>query len=118
VIASEREKYLPFLLTTTVMMEAVKEGTGREDAHAAIKEHALATVRDLRAGKIKENNLVERLAEDKRIKLKLGQLQQIIKDGEAKVGAAAEQVDHFVKKARSWADKYPESKDYQPASIL
>ena len=26
------------------MMEAVKEGTGREDAHAAIKEHALATV--------------------------------------------------------------------------
>ena len=118
VIASEREKYLPFLLTTTVMMEAVKEGTGREDAHAAIKEHALATVRDLRAGKIKENNLVERLAEDKRIKLQLGQLQQIIKDGEAKVGAAAEQVDHFVKKARSWADKYPESKDYQPASIL
>jgi len=118
VIASEREKYLPFLLTTTVMMEAVKEGTGREDAHAAIKEHALATVRDLRAGKIKENNLVKRLAKDKRIKLELGQLQQIIEDGETKVGAATEQVEHFVKKARSWADKYPESKDYKPASIL
>ena len=50
-IGAERKKYLPFLLTTTVMMEAVKAGAGREDAHAAIKEHALATVRDLRRGK-------------------------------------------------------------------
>ena len=30
------------------MMEAVKAGAGREDARAAIKEHALATVKDLR----------------------------------------------------------------------
>ena len=62
----ERKKYLPFLLTTTVMMEAVKAGAGREDAHAAIKQHALATVRDLRSGKVSGNDLVERLAKDKR----------------------------------------------------
>ena len=37
-IGAER-KISPFLLTTTVMMEAVKAGAGREDAHAAIKEH-------------------------------------------------------------------------------
>ena len=48
VIKSERERYLPFLLTTTIMMEAVKESAGREDAHEAIKEHAVATVKDLR----------------------------------------------------------------------
>jgi len=118
VIASEREKYLPFLLTTTMMMEAVKAGTGREDAHAAIKENALATVRDLRSGKIRDNDLVSRLAQDVRIQLKHPQLQQIIKEGEGKIGAAVQQVEQFVKKARSWAEKYPEAKEYSPPSIL
>ena len=48
-------------------MEAVKGGAGREDAHSAIKEHAVATVRDLRDGKIRENDLIERLAGDSRV---------------------------------------------------
>ncbi len=41
-IAAENERNLPFLATTTILMEAVKQGAGRETAHAAIKEHALA----------------------------------------------------------------------------
>ena len=118
VIGIERKKYLPFLLTTTVMMEAVKAGAGREDAHAAIKEHALATVRDLRKGKISENDLVQRLSKDKRIGLKLSDLRNLIKQGEANVGAAHNQVDHFLKKVKSWATRYPDASRYQPASIL
>ena len=47
---------MPFLLTTTIMMNAVKKGLGREDAHEIIKEHAVATANDLRAGKISEND--------------------------------------------------------------
>ena len=62
VIDAETAHYLPFLMTTTIMMEAVKAGVGRETAHKAIKEHAVATVNDLRHGKIDRNNLVERLA--------------------------------------------------------
>ena len=62
VIEAENQHYLPFLMTTTIMMEAVKAGVGRETAHSAIKEHAVATVNDLRAGKIRENNLPERLS--------------------------------------------------------
>jgi adenylosuccinate lyase len=50
VIAAETAHYLPFLMTTTIMMEAVKAGVGRETAHKAIKEHAVATVNDLRNG--------------------------------------------------------------------
>ncbi|MFX7820682.1 adenylosuccinate lyase, partial [Acinetobacter baumannii] len=46
VVATELNRYLPFLLTTTVMMEAVKKGAGREGAHEAIKEHAVAAIRD------------------------------------------------------------------------
>ena len=51
------------------MMEAVKNGAGREDAYEAIKEHAISAVKDLRSGKIKENDLPVRLAGDKRIGL-------------------------------------------------
>ena len=61
VIKSERERYLPFLLTTTIMMEAVKGGAGREDAHEAIKQHAVAAVKDLRKGKSKENDLIAQI---------------------------------------------------------
>ena len=118
VVGAERKKYLPFLLTTTVMMEAVKAGSGREDAHAAIKEHALSTVRDLRNGKIAENNLVERLAKDKRIDLKITALRKIIKLGEQNVGAAHEQVDNFLKRVKSWTTRYPEANSYKPESIL
>ena len=118
VVGAERKKYLPFLLTTTVMMEAVKAGSGREDAHASIKEHALATVRDLRKGKISENDLIERLAKDKRIGLRISELRKIIKLGEQNVGAANEQVEHFLKSVKSWTSRYPEAKSYSPASIL
>ena len=41
-IAAENERNLQFLATTTILMEAVKGGAGRETAHEAIKEHALA----------------------------------------------------------------------------
>ena len=118
VIGAERKKYLPFLLTTTVMMEAVKAGAGREDAHAAIKEHALATVRDLRQGKIAENDLVQRLSKDKRIGLKITALRNIIKEGEASVGAAHHQVEHFIKRVKTWSSRYPEARKYNPSGIL
>ena len=118
VIGNEAKRYLPFLLSTTFMMEAVKAGSGREDAHAAIKEHAVATVKDLRKGKIRENDLAGRLAKDKRVGLKARAIQSLIKEGEKKIGAAEAQVDQFVKRARSWGERYPDSKDYRPPVIL
>ena len=118
VIEAERERYLPFLLTTTIMMEAVKAGAGREDAHEAIKEHAVGVVNDLRSGKIRENNLISRLAKDKRVGLKKNDLQKILKDGESRIGAAKEQVSSFVERARKWGVKFPDAKDYCPPSIL
>ena len=118
VIQAERERYLPFLLTTTIMMEAVKTGAGREDAHEAIKEHAVGVVTDLRTGKIRENNLVDRLAKDSRVGLKKTDLQKILKDGQGRIGAAKAQVCSFVERARKWGVKFPDAKDYNPPSIL
>lgn len=77
VVAAELRRYLPFLMTTTILMEAVKRGIGRETAHEVIKEHAVAVSNDLRAGKISENNLLDRLAEDGRLGIDRAALQEI-----------------------------------------
>ena len=41
-IERELERYLPFLATTRILMAAVRAGVGRETAHEAIKENAVA----------------------------------------------------------------------------
>ena len=69
------------------MMEAVKDGAGREDAHAAIKEHAVATVKELRTGVVKENDLITRLASDPRIGLGTKKIENLMKEGKKSWGS-------------------------------
>ena len=117
-IAAENERNLPFLATTTILMEAVKHGAGRETAHEAIKEHAVATVNDLRIGKTTVNNLVERLAGDDRIPLTGAQLAAIVAEGESNAGAAQAQVATFAKVVSELEAKHARAAAYAPGSIL
>jgi adenylosuccinate lyase len=118
VIEKENAHYLPFLLTTTIMMEAVKAGVGRETAHEAIKEHAVATVHDLRNGKASTNNLLERLEADERLPLDQAQLAAILEQGRSNVGQAKVQIKHFGKAITDLASAHPGAADYSPGSIL
>lgn len=118
VIEKELQHYLPFLMTTTIMMAAVKKGVGRETAHQAIKEHALRAVNDLRSGAIVENDLLQRLAADDRLGLSLETLQQILAEGKQQLGGAGRQVDQFVSRVEPFASKYPNAANYRPAPIL
>ncbi|MFT5121813.1 MAG: adenylosuccinate lyase [Verrucomicrobiales bacterium] len=118
VIARENAYYMPFLSTTTIMMEAVKAGAGREVAHEAIKEHAVATVRDLRNGVIKENDLAERLAGDERLGLSLEQITTILAHAEQLTGEAAQQVEAFSAAVAAWAERYPNAAELKPGEIL
>jgi len=118
VIESENQHYLPFLLTTTIMMEAVKAGVGRETAHHAIKEHAVATVHDLRNGKVSENDLIKRLSDDERLSLTQSQLEEILAKGRDNVGATKFQIARFVKQVGVYEQQYPDSVGYTPGGIL
>jgi len=118
VIEKENAHYLPFLLTTTIMMEAVKAGVGRETAHEAIKEHAVATVHDLRNGKAAENDLLQRLARDSRLPLDENTLAGILQQGRENVGQAKMQVAHFGEEIQGLQMKYPDAGSYRPGSIL
>jgi adenylosuccinate lyase len=118
VIDAETAHYLPFLMTTTIMMEAVKSGVGRETAHKAIKEHAVATVNDLRQGKIDKNNLVSRLADDSRLGLSRAALDAILARGDRESGAAKAQVGAFAAAVRELEAASPQAAAYGPGSIL
>ena len=117
-IAAETQHYLPFLMTTTIMMEAVKAGVGRETAHHAIKEHALATVRDLRHGTATHNNLIDRLAADARLGLSRATLAAIVAGGDRAVGAAQAQIAAFAGNVRKLEAASPAAAAYAPGTIL
>jgi adenylosuccinate lyase len=100
------------------MMEAVKAGVGRETAHHAIKQHAVATVNDLREGTISQNDLLTRLANDESLNLDEATLQEILENGRNNVGAAGQQVQQFTAKVDVYLEKFPEAAKYSPGGIL
>ena len=115
-VAAENERNLPFLATTTIMMEAVKAGAGRETAHEAIKEHALAAAKALRTGG--DADLLGRLAGDKRVGLGKKKLQQVLAENERFVGAAPHQVDEFDLLVQALLKKHKGAIDYRPGKLL
>jgi adenylosuccinate lyase len=116
-IAAENERNLPFLATTTILMEAVKRGAGRETAHEAIKEHALAAAKALRSGG-GDADLLSRLAGDRRLGLSRKALQAILGENVRFVGAAPHQVDEFLEQVKPLARKFKGATDYRPAQLL
>ncbi len=116
-VAAENARQLPFLSTTTFLMEAVKGGAGRETAHEAIKEHALAASRDLRTGAAGAD-LLDRLAGDARIGLSGEALRAILADAARFVGAAPQQVDRFLAEIEPLAAKFPGATEFTPARLL
>ena len=90
-INKELQEQLPFLATTQILMKAVKAGMGREVAHEIIKKHATTT---------NANNFFESLSKEKDFPLKIGQLNELIKDPAAFVGGAVEQSDQIAKRIK------------------
>ena len=118
VIAAETARYLPFLMTTTIMMEAIKGGVGRETAHHAIQQHALATVNELRNGMAASNNLIERLAGDASLGLTRESLDAILAGGDRESGAAKAQIAAFALAVSALEAAYPAASAYGPGGIL
>jgi len=116
VVDAERQRLAPFLATTTVLMEAVKQGAGRESAHAAIKQHALDAARALRSGQAPD--LLHRLAADERIGLSALQIESALRLDTRFVGAALEQADAFVAQVQALVEKVPAAEHFRPGRIL
>ena len=118
VIERENRHYLPFLLSTTILMAAVRKGIGRETAHEVIKEHAVAAARAYRSGESASNDLIDRLAGDNRLGMSREELEDALTRGRANAGAAREQIAAFRDQAAAIVASVPGSESYEPGAIL
>jgi len=117
VIEAELQRFLPFLTTTKVLMAAVRAGVGREAAHEAIKEHAVAVALAMRAG-ASTNDLYSRLAADPRLGLTREQLAAVVVDPLELTGSARDQVDTIAVRVAQLAARHPDGAAYTPGSVL
>jgi adenylosuccinate lyase len=117
VIARELDRYLPFLATTKVLMAAVRSGVGREQAHEAIRDNAVAVALALREGE-GDNDLVERLSEDPRLGLERAAIDAVLADRSGFVGTAPRQVEGFCRRVEAVVADHPEAARYRPEPIL
>ena len=118
VIDRELRRYLPFLATTKILVAAVKSGVGREAAHEAIKEHAVAAALAMRESGTDDNDLIDRLAADDRIPMDASALQDAIGDPSQFIGNAPAQVRNVAAKIAIITQQYPAQARYRPGAIL
>lgn len=93
VIQSHLMKELPFMATETILMDAVKAGGDRQELHERIRVHSMA------AGKVvkeegKENDLLERIANDEMFGMNMEQLEAIMHPNKF-VGRAPQQTEEY-----------------------
>ncbi len=117
VIQRELDRYLPFLATTKVLMSAVRNGVGREQAHEAIKEAAVGVALDMRRGQA-TNDVFARLAADDRLGLTQAQLTALVAEPIDFTGAAVDQVQQVCRRVAEVTDRHPGAAAYAPGAIL
>lgn len=119
VIEHELKTYLPFLASSKILMTAVAKGVGRETAHAAIKEHAVAVATAMRESGQTENDLIARLAADDRLGLTEAEITALVhSDPLSFAGLAQAQVDAFRARAAITLSAHPEAAKYAPEAVL
>ncbi len=118
VIEAELQRYLPFLTTTKVLMAAVRTGVGREAAHEAIKEHAVAVALEMRETARSDNDLLDRLAADPRLGLNRDQLDALVTTPLELAGIAPQQVATIAARIEKIAAAHPEAAAYRPGLVL
>jgi adenylosuccinate lyase len=117
VVQRELDRYLPFLATTKVLMAAVRNGVGREEAHEAIKTSAVAAALSLREGGT-HNDVLDRLAADNRLGLTTEQLDSLVAEPVTFTGAAVDQVRTVVRRVEEVVARHPQAAAYTPGAIL
>jgi adenylosuccinate lyase len=114
-IEKELQAQLPFLATTKILIAAVKNGMGREDAHEVIKEISTAVANKQRQGE--SASLIDSLAADNRLPLSQTELLSLISQPLDFAGLAQEQCDAVIAKIRAITGAHPSALSYKPEQI-
>jgi adenylosuccinate lyase len=114
-IEHEIKTHLPFLATSKILLTAVKNGMGREDAYQVIREISLKTAGDIRNG-IK-SDLLEAIAQDSRIPLDLSEIKALISSPLDFTGLAKLQCEAVHKRILTIIKSSPDATFYQNSGI-
>jgi adenylosuccinate lyase len=117
VIEAELRRYLPFLVTTKVLLAAVRRGVGREAAHEVIKEHAVAVALAMRE-RGGDNDLLARLAGDARLGVDRADLDAAVARPLDLTGTAGAQVASVLARIEKLAAAHPDAAAYTPGLVL
>jgi adenylosuccinate lyase len=118
VIEAELRRYLPFLATTKVLIAAVRHGAGRETAHEAISEHAIAVALHMRESGRSDNDLLDRLAADPRLGVTRAELDAARANPLELAGTAGQQVATLASQIEKVATAHPDAGSYRPGPVL
>jgi adenylosuccinate lyase len=118
VIEAELRRYLPFLATTKVLIAAMRHGAGRETAHEAISEHAIEVALQMRETGRSDNDLLDRLAADRRLGVTRAELDAALANPLALAGTAGQQVATLASQIEKVAAAHPDAASYRPGAVL
>ncbi len=119
VIDRELERYLPFLATTALLMHAVKEGLGREEAHEIIKHHAVAAALELRgSGGPGGAALISSLGDDAAFPGSAAELGALIENPTDLLGRIDDQIASITTTIAARVAERPEAAAYRGGAIL
>jgi adenylosuccinate lyase len=116
-LADEVQRYLPFLATTSFLVLGVRAGLPREQAHAIIKEHAVAVALEAREGAATGADLIDRLGADPRFPADRAELAEVVDRPERFLGLIDEQIATFVAGVAQRV-RGVDAADYRGADIL
>ncbi len=89
------QEELPFMAVEKMVMAAAKKGMNRQEAHELLRQHSMEAGKQVKElGK--DNDLIERVANDEKIPLSLEELQEML-DPSKMIGCCVRQVREYLK---------------------
>lgn len=86
---------LPFMATEKILMACVGLGESRQEMHEVIREHSVAAGLAVKEEGL-DNDLLLRLAKDKRVPYSLDELEELVGNHQEFTGRAAQQTEEFL----------------------
>ena len=94
VIQKHLQNEMPFIATENILMDAVKRGGNRQELHEKIRVYSMEAARKIKE-EGKENDLLERIADDSDFSVSMDELKKILKP-ENFIGRAQQQTEEFI----------------------
>jgi len=114
-IAREVNEYLPFLVTTKLLSQAVQNGMGREDAHALLKKLSISAKENLK--KHGRNNLFDLVSSEAALGMTTEFLDSVQQTTSLTLNAI-HQARKVIEKAQKVSEKIPDSLLYTPVDSV